>query len=412
MDEKFKKVLSGILIVAGILFLFSQFVFGVAPEELKNSIEQKSKELEEINNKIKDNQRILEEVQGRGSTLKQEINRVDSTISQLNLGIQASQVNISRLGLELESLQYDISDAEGEIDLKRRAIAEILRQFQQREEETPLILFLRNKTLADGVFEVQSLSDLNNGLSIEVNNLKIAKDNLADKLGITDQKKRDTEIENQNLKYRKIILDDTKTEKQTLLNQTKNQEKIYQGAISDLEDQQLKIASEINDLEEQLRLSFDPTLLPGRRTGVLAYPVDNPFITQEYGGTDFAQRAYKTKFHNGIDFRASIGTPIYAAEDGEVFAVGNNGRVQYGKLVVIKHNNNLATLYAHLSRQIVKTGNFVKRGDIIGYSGNTGYSTGPHIHFTVYWAPSVSMREFSGAGLVPVGVTINPAGYL
>src|SRR3989344_1130532 len=168
MDEKFKKVLSGILIVAGILFLFSQFVFGVAPEELKNSIEQKSKELEEINNKIKDNQRILEEVQGRGSTLKQEINRVDSTISQLNLGIQASQVNISRLGLELESLQYDISDAEGEIDLKRRAIAEILRQFQQREEETPLILFLRNKTLADGVFEVQSLSDLNNGLSIEV----------------------------------------------------------------------------------------------------------------------------------------------------------------------------------------------------------------------------------------------------
>ena len=101
-----------------------------------------------------------------------------------------------------------------------------------------------------------------------------------------------------------------------------------------------------------------------------------------------------------------------AADDGEVIVVGNNGRVQYGKFILIKHNNNLATLYAHLSRQIVQKGNMIKRGQVIGYSGNTGYSYGPHVHFTVYWEPSVSLKSFSGAGLVPVGVTINPADYL
>ena len=101
-------------------------------------------------------------------------------------------------------------------------------------------------------------------------------------------------------------------------------------------------------------------------------------------------------------------------------AVDNNDRgvsrwqkYQYGRYVLIKHDNNLSTLYAHLSRQVVARGATVKRGDLIGYSGNTGYSTGPHIHLTVYWAPSVQMKSVPpAAGLVPVGVTIDPNDYL
>jgi len=408
-----KKTLSGILILLLFSFAFPQLSIGATtPEELRNEIEQKARELEEINKKIRENQGNLEELQGQSRSLNQEISLLNSTINQINLGIKSSQVTITKLNLEIDSLSYDISDAEREINLKREAIGEILRSIQQREGENMMVLFLKSKSLADGVLEAQSLVDLNNGLSTEIKNLEVAKKNLSGKITETSQKKTATEIENQNLKNKKIILADTQEEKQSLLSQTKNQEKIYQSIISVLEEQQLSIANEINDLEEQLRLAFDPTLLPSKRPGVLSYPLTNPFVTQEYGGTAFAQTAYKTKFHNGMDFRASIGTPIYAAEDGEVFAVGDNGRVQYGKFIVIKHANNLATLYAHLSRQIVKSGNSVKKGDIIGYSGNTGYSTGPHLHFGVYWAPSVDLKSFSGAGLVPVGVTINPADYL
>ena len=412
MREKTKKILSSILIISGVSFLFSITAFGAVPDDLRNSIEQKAKELEEINNKIKENQEVLENVQGESKTLNQEISRLNSTVNQVNLSIQSSEVTITKLNLEVDSLQYGITDAGKQIIEKKEAIAAILREFQQREEETPMTIFLKSKSLADSVFEVQSLTDLNSGLSVEINNLIYAKEDLSNKLVTTAQMKGASEIESQNLKYRKIILNDTKTEKQTLLTQTKSQEKTYQRIISDLEKQQLEIANEINDLEEQLRLSFDPTLLPSKRPGVLNYPVENPFVTQEYGATAFAQRAYSTKFHNGMDFRAPIGSPIYAAEDGEVFAIGNNGRVQYGKFIVIKHDNNLATLYGHLSRQIVGVGSSVKKGDIIGYSGNTGYSTGPHLHFMVYWAPSVNIKSFPGAGLVPVGVTINPADYL
>lgn len=393
-------------------FLLSTSSFASAPQELRDSISQKSKELQEINEKIKENQKYLEEIQGQGKTLKQEVNKIDRNIKQVDLGISSSETVVGKLELEIDSLKYDIADSEKSIVFKKEAVAKILQEFQQRDSESFLVVLLKNKSLAESIFETQNLADLSNGLSTEVVDLINTKIVLADKLNETADKKEMTEIERENLKNKKIILDDLKEDKQTVLKQTKNQEKIYQKLVSDLEKKQAEIAVEIDKLEEELRIAFDPSILPSKRPKVLDFPVLDVFITQEYGTTAFAQRAYKTKFHNGIDFRAPIGTPIYAAEDGEVFAIGDNGRVQYGKFAVIKHNNNLATIYAHLSRQIIKEGNSVKKGDVIGYSGNTGYSTGPHLHFGVYWAPSVTLKSFPGTGLVPVGVTINPADYL
>jgi hypothetical protein len=83
--------------------------------------------------------------------------------------------------------------------------------------------------------------------------------------------------------------------------------------------------------------------------------------------------------HGGIDFAINIGEPIYAVFDGVIRVAQVNGG--YGKMILIRHYNNLETLYGHLDRIMVKVGQEVKAGDIIGYSGNTGFSTGPHLHF-------------------------------
>ena len=407
-----RKILTFLIVILIFTFSFLHLTVAAVPQELRDSISQKSRELQEITDKLKENEKYLEEIQGQGKTLKQEVDKIDRSIKQADLGIRSSEVVVGKLGLEIDSLKYDITDAGQSIVSKKEAVAKILQEFQQKDNESLLIVLLKNKSLAESVFEAQNLSDLSNGLSAEVIDLVNTKTVLADKLKETADKKVMTEIERENLKNKKIIFGDLKEDKQTILKQTKNQEQVYQRIVSDLEKKQAEIAAEIDKLEEELRIAFDPSILPSKRPKVLSYPVLDIFVTQEYGTTAFAQRAYKTKFHNGIDFKTPIGTPIYAAEDGEIFAVGNNGRVQYGKFMVIKHKNNLATLYAHLSRQIIKVGSSVKKGDIIGYSGNTGYSTGPHLHFTVYWAPSVILKSFPGAGLVPVGVTINPTDYL
>jgi murein DD-endopeptidase MepM/ murein hydrolase activator NlpD len=85
--------------------------------------------------------------------------------------------------------------------------------------------------------------------------------------------------------------------------------------------------------------------------------------------------------HDGLDFPASVGTPIYSAAGGVV--VSQEAHPQYGNLIEIDHGNDLLTRYAHISRSLVKKGDLIKRGQKIAEVGNTGRSTGPHLHFEV-----------------------------
>mgnify|MGYP006271263565 FL=1 len=92
---------------------------------------------------------------------------------------------------------------------------------------------------------------------------------------------------------------------------------------------------------------------------------------------------YKTvKFHPGLDFTAPQGTPVYATADGVIEIAGNLGN-GYGNHIVIDHGYSYNTLYGHLFRIKAKRGQRVKRGEVIGYVGNTGKSTGPHLHYEV-----------------------------
>jgi murein DD-endopeptidase MepM/ murein hydrolase activator NlpD len=86
--------------------------------------------------------------------------------------------------------------------------------------------------------------------------------------------------------------------------------------------------------------------------------------------------------HTGLDFACKIGTPIFASGNGVVKATGTH-ESGYGLQVDIDHENSYVTKYAHLSRIAVSPGQTVKRGDVIGYSGNTGLSTGPHLHYEI-----------------------------
>jgi len=104
-----------------------------------------------------------------------------------------------------------------------------------------------------------------------------------------------------------------------------------------------------------------------------------------YNSSSFGWRADpftgRTAFHEGLDFTASIGTPIYAAAGGIVTAVEE--APDYGKFVKIDHGSGIETRYAHTSMILVKVGDIVKQGQLIAKVGNTGRSTGPHLHFEV-----------------------------
>jgi murein DD-endopeptidase MepM/ murein hydrolase activator NlpD len=416
MITKLKKAVLIALIVIGILNFGTARTRALEKNELQSAINQRSTELQQINNQIKEHQKNLEEVQNQNQTLQQEIKKIDSNINQANLSIRSSEITIDKLGLEIDSLQYDIGDAEKAIAAQKKTITKLIQEVQQKDGESPLVIFLKNKSLAEGVFEVQSISDLNAGLSSQIEDYKKTKAVLSDRLNESAYKKQATEEENKNLKNKKLILGDVKNDKKTILTQSKNQEKVYQKLISDLEKRQLEIASEIEKMEADLRLKVDPSALPAKRSGVLATPVQG-ILSQNYGATSFAVRGgYRGKWHNGLDYAAPIGTPVYSAEKGTVIATGNQDkycyRGAYGKFIVIKHENNLITLYGHLSLQTVREGDIVKKGSLIGYVGKTGYATGPHLHFTVYASQTFRMGPSRVCGPMPLGGDLNPGDYL
>lgn len=114
-------------------------------------------------------------------------------------------------------------------------------------------------------------------------------------------------------------------------------------------------------------------------------PVSNKDLNRIASG--FGSRidpVYKTiKFHYGLDFAAPQGTPIYATADGTVTTAGNTGN-GYGNYVVINHGYGYETLYGHMVRVKARNGQTVKRGEVIGWVGSTGKSTGPHCHYEVH----------------------------
>lgn len=113
-------------------------------------------------------------------------------------------------------------------------------------------------------------------------------------------------------------------------------------------------------------------------------PIGSPVlgdITSYFGLRDSPFRRYATVFHAGLDFRGKIGAPIKATAKGVVVFAGNKGG--YGKCIIIKHNNQFQTLYGHLSKINVKLKQKVIPGQLIGELGNTGKSTGPHLHYEV-----------------------------
>ncbi|NPA17309.1 M23 family metallopeptidase [Persephonella sp.] len=109
-------------------------------------------------------------------------------------------------------------------------------------------------------------------------------------------------------------------------------------------------------------------------------PLKTTVVTSRFGYRKHPVNG-KRDFHPGVDLRAKWGTPVYATARGLVEYAGKKGN--YGKLIIIQHNYGFKTLYGHLSRIKVKTGDYVEKGQLIGYSGSTGLINGPHLHYEV-----------------------------
>ncbi len=383
---------------------------------LGDLIDAKNKELQKIKEEMQAAKKNLDNTVAERKGLQTELRNIDTNIKTMELGIRAAQTEGQKLGLEIQSLSSEIKNINGMIDSKLEALPKILRAYHRESETNPLFILLQKGTISEAFAETVSLSNLQAQIATTIDESRDLKDELEKKQTDVSVKQGEIELKKQDIAAKKAIAKEEEGRKQTLLAETKNKESLYQKNFDDLAKKAMEFEAEIERIESALRKNIDLSKLPPPKPGLLANPVPEARLTQGYGRTEFAVRNYKSKWHNGIDLGAPVGTPVYAAEDGEVVALGNTDkycpRGAYGKYVVIKHDNGLSTFYSHFSAFVVSVGQKIGRGELIGYVGNTGWSTGPHTQVTVYASDTYAITQSKSCGPLPVGGDVNPLDYI
>ncbi|OHA17629.1 MAG: hypothetical protein A2664_03340 [Candidatus Taylorbacteria bacterium RIFCSPHIGHO2_01_FULL_46_22b] len=405
-------------------------VFAQSPEretELRSLIDGKAKSIADLEAEIEKYQGELKQIGTQKQSLQNEIKSLDITRKKLVADISVTENKISKTSYELEALSIDIKDKETRMDAGREAVAQGLRIIDSYDQASFTERFLAADDFSTVWNDVVVIQDIQEGLHAHIASLGEIKTGLEDRqtesLKIKTQL---TQLRNQLANQKKVVEYNTQ-QKNKLLATTKNNEANYQKLLKEKTALKNAFEDELLSFESELRLITDPSKIPEAHAGALNWPLETIFVTQYFGNTAFAKanpQAYNGQGHNGIDFRASIGTPIKSAKSGEVTGTGDTDAVcagaSYGKWVLIKHDNGLSTLYAHLSVIGVSAGDSVSTGSVIGYSGNTGYSTGPHLHFTVYATQGVQIadrrsRVCGGTYRMPIADLrgyLNPLSYL
>jgi murein DD-endopeptidase MepM/ murein hydrolase activator NlpD len=177
-----------------------------------------------------------------------------------------------------------------------------------------------------------------------------------------------------------------KQARQELLKKVDNEKELKEEELNELEQDSNSITAMLEG-EWRRRQEFWRELHHGLNVPMPAWPGNyvRPVSALIPMGSGFGMRFHPIlgyyRMHTGIDFVAPIGTPIHAANDGEV--VWASWRGGYGRCIILLHGGGVATLYGHCSELYVQPGQEVKRGQIIGATGSTGLSTGPHLHFEI-----------------------------
>ncbi len=394
-------------------------------DELKQNISSREDNIKQLEQEIADYKARLSDVGSQKKTLQGAVQVLDLSRAKIGKDIKLTQVKIEDTNDTIAALNNNISVQQLKIEKYKAAIADIIHKVNQADSGSMVEALLSNSTISSFLEDVDDLQKLQASISDSIKSLERHKTELGKtKISYQTQRKKLTGLSSQ-LTDQKQISDSARAQQAALLLATKNKEANFKKLLAEREARKKQFEQEINDFEERLRAEIDANSFPSPGTRVLAYPIDDHFVTQKFGKTVDAKRLYVSGTHNGMDFRAVPGSIIKAAADGTVMATGDTDKVcpnaSYGRWVLVQHPNGLSTLYAHLELIKVRSGQQLNQGDPVGYSGNTGYSTGPHLHFTVYVASAVQVTKLpskSCAGAVftipvaPLNAYLDPQAYL
>lgn len=372
-----QKIITAVALVMAILmiagFLVSALnIFAVTKAQvdaLKTKVAEAGKRKNELKNQL--------------SGLTNDLSALQKQISLLDSQIEAQQDEIDAQEELLTELTQMIADKTIELEESERQQAE---QYDQLRSRLRYMVEHGTASSLSILLSSDSFSDFLNRYEI-IRQISLRDENLFEQLkAIRDKvltEKQELEDTKKEAEDTKAQMEANKAELEAQMEAKRKQMESIQLAQKNVKDAYAAMIETEDELMAQYKkaaaeYAAQSTYVGG--TFMWPLPAGNNVVTCKYGMRTHPITG-KRKLHTGVDLRAATGTKVYAANKGTVTTSGYSSA--WGNYIIISHGGGITTLYAHLSKRSVSKDDKVKQGDIIGYSGNTGYSTAPHLHFEI-----------------------------
>ncbi len=387
MNKKTQRIIVIVLAAVLLLSLLASALAAIAYADVtKQDIQNIKDDLSDIQAQKKEVQARLAEIRDDLSQAEAQVELIQSQVVLTEEEINTSQALLDRYDLQIAEKEADIQRLEAQEEAQYQEFYRQVRWMEETGGTSYLSILFEASSLAemlDSAMIITDIMDYSNRIIDQLNatqaQLGAARDDLA--AGRAAQ----AEVQ-QDLEARKAELEDQRAQAQALLSQIAASESEYAAKAKLLADSEAQINKELKEAERKYAAqlaALEAQQNANMTSGDWYWPLPGRYKISSLFGSRPDPFTGKRDNHTGTDIPAPGGTPIYAAKTGIVTTVNKNKNASsYGYYCIISHGSGYATLYAHQNQvPIVQEGQTVQKGQIIGYVGSTGRSTGNHLHF-------------------------------
>ena len=359
----------------------------------QSDINKQKNEQSQVSEQIEDIKEQKEEVEAKKSEAQKQVEKLNNQIDSYENEIDKLEIQIDDVNKKIKDAEKQLKENQEQYDEQQKLLEQRLIVTYEAGETSFLDVILKSDGFVDMISNYYLVSEIVEHDTELLEEIEAKKQEIEKSKKEIEDSKKTLVTAKASKESVATQLKSTQQEKSKYLNELTQEEADLEKQLKDLKKHESEVSSNIKKLVDKFNEENQPKPKnsSSSKSGSsstssnkssssygFGWPVASPVITTSYG---VSGSLWSSGHHTGIDFRASVGTPVYTVGDGIVCDTGYN--TAYGNFVEIYHGNNIYSFYAHASRVQVSSGQRVSKGQQIMLSGATGNVKGAHLHFEI-----------------------------
>jgi len=388
-------IMAAIMVLTLVLSLIPAKVSAASSSEIRKQLNKLKDEKKEITAQIEEVQGLYDANATEIDGLISQKNAIDQEITLLHQQVDNINQQIATYAVLIADKQDELDDAQERLDYLTEKNKERVRAMEEEGKLSYWSIVFKANSFSDLLDRMDMMQEINAADHRRLMEMAEAAQLVETTQAELAAQKDELETTRTELHDAELVLEAKREEADGILTELIARGDEFQAKLDESEELQSQLMNEIAQAEKDLKVAeykewlatsrpsgteTDPSSQTPNSSGWIK-PLRSYTITSSFGNRVHPVLGY-TRFHEGVDMAAYTNTPIYAARGGKVTkAAYQDGGAGY--YVNINHGDGFSSIYMHMTRYIVSAGQYVSQGQVIGYVGSTGLSTGPHLHFGI-----------------------------